>query len=117
MNKFLVLILLPLFSITIFAQSGRVNSDSASAQNSAAETLNPQQMFEEANAYTKKKTDEFQAKKIPYSDALYQQTLREQKQLAAKYAAQLARLNNLHGDDFYFLGMLDWVSGNTDAAT
>ena len=110
----MILVLLSLFTNPIFAQSGRVNPDSNIAQNSNAPNLNPQKMFEEANGYTKKKVDEFQAKKIPYSDALYQQTLREQKQLAAKYAAQLSTLTGLHGDDFYYLGMLYWISGNAD---
>lgn len=115
MRKFLILFLsLSILAISASAQSGRVNPETASTPNAAM--LSPQKMFEEANAYTKTKIDEFQAKKIPYSDSLYRQTLIEQKQLAAKYAAQLATLNKLNGDDFYYLGMLYWLSGNVDGA-
>ncbi|MGI8467926.1 MAG: redoxin domain-containing protein [Pyrinomonadaceae bacterium] len=121
MNKILILFLLSsFFSVSIFAQAGRVNANSAAVQNAsvdaASNNLTPQQMFDEANGYTKKKVDEFQAKKIPYSDALYQQIVREQKQLAAKYAATLATRANLAGDDFYFFGMLHWLAGNADGA-
>ncbi|MGI9035694.1 MAG: redoxin domain-containing protein [Pyrinomonadaceae bacterium] len=120
MNK--ILILLPLsffFTFSIFAQSGRVNANSSAAQNSSADSSNEltaQQMYDEAGSYTKKKVDEFQAKKVPYSDALYRQTMTEQKQLAAKYAARLSARQNLAGDDFYFFGMLHWLAENTDGA-
>lgn len=120
MNKFLVLfLLLSFFTVSIFAQAGRVNANSAAAQNNSAalsNELTAQEMYDEASGYTKKKVDEFQAKKIPYSDALYQQTVREQKQLAAKYAARLTARADLAGDDFYFFGMLHWLAGNTDGA-
>lgn len=114
MYKVLVLIFLAFFTVSMFAQSGRVNSNVSQSASSSDST--PQQMFDEANGYLKKKTDEFQAKKVPYSDALYRQTVTEQKQLAARYAAQLSKLNKLNGDDFYFLGMLYWISGNAASA-
>lgn len=121
MNKFLLLFLLLCFPVgSVFAQSGRVNSDLKSAASSAApapaDELTAQKMYEEASGYAKTKIDEFQAKKVPYSDALYRQTISEQKQLAAKYAAMLSTRSNLTGDDFYFFGMLHWLAGNADGA-
>ena len=121
MNKVLGLVLLSFLTMTGFAQAGRVGSAANPGQSSAASadvnSPTPQQMYDEANGYTKKKVDEFQAKKVPYSESLYQQTLIEQKQLAAKYAATLATRADLTYDDFYFFGMLHWLAGNTDGAT
>ena len=120
MNKFFTLFLLSSLTVSVFAQAGRIND--TAVQNSSAtaappDELTAQKMYDEANDYTKKKIDEFQVKKVPYSDALYRQTVREQKQLAAKYAAMLATQTNLNAADFYFFGMLHWLAGNTDGAT
>jgi hypothetical protein len=52
--------------------------------------MTAEKLYEAAESYTRTKVAEFQAKKIPYSNALYKQTQIEQKQLAAKYAAMLA---------------------------
>jgi thiol-disulfide isomerase/thioredoxin len=122
MRKFLLLILI--FSSLalqqqIAAQSGRVAAPSQPSDSTPeSEALTPKAMYEEANAYSKKKFDEFQQKKIPYSETLYQQTLREQKQLAARYAATiLARPAAMAGDDFYYLGMLHWLAQNLDGTS
>jgi thiol-disulfide isomerase/thioredoxin len=94
------------------AQSGRVNAAQPSDSIPDLQAPTPKEMFEEANAYSKKKFDEFKQKKLPYSDALYRQTLQEQKQLAARYAATLLTRQNLAGEDFYYLGMLHWLALN-----
>lgn len=116
MRKVLSIALLLFSAVSVFAQAGRV-IPTPTSDASAAASLTPQQMYDEADGYTKKKVNEFQAKKLPYSESLYQQTLIEQKQLAAKYAAILATHTNLKADDFYFFGMLHWLAGNTDGAT
>lgn len=118
MRKFLALSLIfSSLTFQIAAQSGRVTAGQPSASIAESEALTPKAMYEEVNAYSKKKFDEFQQKKIPYSQALYQQTLREQKQLAARYAATLlARPPAPAGDDFYYLGMLHWLAQNFDGA-
>jgi thiol-disulfide isomerase/thioredoxin len=71
-------------------------------------------MFDEANAYNKKKFAEFEQKKIPVSETLIQQTQRERKQLAAKYAAATSRRTDLALDEIYYLGMLNWIADNLD---
>jgi thiol-disulfide isomerase/thioredoxin len=114
MRKFLVFILI--FSSLAFspaAQSGRVSNQSSDSI-SENEGLTPKAMYEEAGAYSNKKFDEFQQKKLPYSDTLYGQTLQEQKQLAARYAATLLARPALAGEDFYYLGMLHWLAQNFD---
>lgn len=122
MRKFLVFILIfSSLALAAAAQSGRVG-DAANQppdSTSESETPTPKAMYEEASAYSKKKFDEFQQKKLPFSDTLYQQILREQKQLAARYAATiLARRNALAaaGEDFYYLGMLHWLAQNYEGA-
>jgi thiol-disulfide isomerase/thioredoxin len=115
----LVVFILIFSSLTInsAAQSGRVTSGQPSDAISESEQPSPKAMFEEANAYPKKKFDEFQQKKTPYNDTLYQQILREQKQLAARYAASIGARGALAGDDFYYLGMLHWLAENPDATS
>ncbi|MDQ3132576.1 MAG: hypothetical protein M3Q99_17655, partial [Acidobacteriota bacterium] len=108
MRSFLVLILI-LFTINNFAQSRRVNPNLPAATSSAqnpANDLTPRQMFDEANAYAKTKFAEYESKKTPYSENLRLQTVREQKQLAAKYAALASARENPVGEDFYYAGLL-----------
>lgn len=102
----------------VFAQSRRVSPNvpvTISADATPTE-LTAEQMFAEANAYAKKKFAEFESKKIPFSDNLFKVTVREQKQLAAKYAAILAARGNLKTEDFYYAGMLNWLAENNDNA-
>jgi Peroxiredoxin len=72
------------------------------------------QLFEEANTYVKKKVVEFEQKKVPYSDSLLLQTQHERRQLAAKYAAIGSQRTGLADEDFYYLGLLNWIAENYD---
>jgi len=116
MRSFIVFILL-FGAAGAFAQSGRVNPQNSDEQ-SAEKTveLTAEQLYAEASAYFRSKVSEFQTKKIPYNEKLEQQTLQEQKQLAAKNAARLTARANLSGDDFYYLGMLHSLAENSDGA-
>ncbi len=107
-----------LFSFETFSQSRRVNPNTAANQVSAnpADDLTVAQMYDEANTYSKTKFTEYEQKKIPFSDNLLANTIREQKQLAAKYAAIAKQRTNLTGEDFYYLGLLHWISDNLDSA-
>ena len=115
---FLSLIFLAL-SISVFAQSRRVNPNNpppTSAAVNAMDELTVKQMFDEANVYAKNKFAEFEKQKLPFSDSLLKRTVLEQKQLAAKYAALVSTRSNLAGEDFYYLGMLNWLAENTENA-
>lgn len=106
-------------SISIFAQSRRVNPNAPPPTTSTVSAMNEltvKQMFDEANVYAKNKFAEFERQKLPFSDSLLQRTVVEQKQLAAKYAALVATRSNLAGEDFYYLGMLNWLAENTENA-
>lgn len=119
MRKLFLTLLVLSLTIGVFAQSGRVNPNKTPPQNTGNNTMNElsvKQMFEEANVYTKNKFAEFEKQKIPYSDSLFKRTVIEQKQLAAKFAALATTRSNLAGEDFYYLGMLNWLAENTENA-
>jgi hypothetical protein len=106
-------------SINNFAQSRRVSPKSATPATPATDAMNDltaEQMFAEANTYSKRKFAEFETKKIPFSDNLFKRTVLEQKQLAAKYAAAVFAWRNVAGEDFYYLGMLNWLADNSEKA-
>ncbi len=106
-----------LFSFDGFSQSRRVNPNTPNqAIANPANDLTAAQMYEETNAYSKTKFAEYEQKKVPFSDRLLEQTIREQKQLAAKYAAILNKKTDLAGEDFYYFGLLHWISDNFDGA-
>ncbi|MGI8670482.1 MAG: redoxin family protein [Aridibacter sp.] len=108
------LFILFLFS-TVFAQSGRQNLKvPASSAVSELKELSIAEMFTQATNYALDKFTELEKNKIPYSEALHRKILQEQKQLAAKYAAEAARRENLAGEDFYYLGRLHWLATNSD---
>lgn len=97
-----------------FAQSGRIAPDSSpenKGDNGTVAERTVKEMFDEANGYLRKKFDEFEEKKVSYSDALRERTIREQRQLAAKYAAAAAS-RKLEGEDLYFAGLLHWIAEN-----
>ena len=109
-------ILILFLSIAAAAQSGRIalKPDEPPSGTAVASEPSVKQMFEEANSYLKARAAEYQAKKIPYNENLLLQTQREQRQLAAKYAAAAKARENLAGEDFYYLGLLYWLIENLD---
>lgn len=119
MRYILILAFVLTFSITFFAQSGRIapkNAISADSSVNELKNLTAEQMFNEANNYAKLKFAEFERQKVPFSDDLYKKTVSEQKQMAAKYATHLSTRQTLSPDDFYYLGMLHWLAENADGA-
>lgn len=110
------LLILVLLAAGAFAQSGRTSPDPTPEERGAAVPLNEKtvkEMFDEANGYLHQKFAEFEEKKISYSDALRERTVREQRQLAAKYAAAAAT-RQLEEEDFYYAGLLHWIAENME---
>src|ERR1043166_1573304 len=104
-------------TVAAFGQAGRITAAPASDQVSPGNgdpALTVKQMFDEANDYIKKKAVENDAKKISFSEKLFDQARLEQRQLAAKYAATVGVRKDLAGDDLYYLGMLHWIAENLD---
>lgn len=115
MRKLLFLLFILFLFSNIFAQSGRQNLKvPASSAVSEIKDLSVAEMFTQATNYALDKFSELEKKKIPYSEAIHRKILQEQKQLAAKYAAEAARRETLTGEDFYYLGRLHWLGTNSD---
>jgi thiol-disulfide isomerase/thioredoxin len=111
--RFALPIFLLVLTLTAFAQSRRVAPSGTPAAPVAVD-LSVKQMFDEANAYNKNKFAEYEQKKIRYSERLRLDTEREQRQLAAKYAALAATRTDLSGEDVYYIGLLHWIAENFD---
>src|SRR2546423_13741310 len=73
------------------------------------------QLFDEADSYARRKFEAFEKLKMPYDEQLKQKIEREQRDLAARYAATLAA-RKLNGNDVYYLGLLYNLAGKFDGA-
>lgn len=105
-----------------FAQSRRVAPGGAPKASDTplsitGSEMTVKEMFNEANGYVRARGEEFDAKKIKFSDRLFTQAKLEQRQMAAKYATISGGRKELAGEDFYYLGMLHWIAGNLDGTT
>lgn len=113
-----IYLLLLISAVGLHAQSRRVDPNLPAAVGvSAMNGTTVKQMFDEANTYNKVKFAEYETKKVPYSEKLRLQTEREQKQMAAKYAAIAAGRKDLTGEDLYHLGLLHWIAENLDGTS
>src|SRR5688500_15341370 len=119
--RFGIYFLLLVSAASLHGQSRRVvpNQPNLSADSLAAlmSGTSVKQMFDETNTYNKTKFAEYETKKVPYSEKLRLQTEREQRQMAAKYAAIAATRKDLNGDDLYHLGLLHWIAENLDGTS
>ena len=101
--SFLVLLIL-LTSVAICAQAPDTDKRPA------------QELYEDANGYLGRRYQEFNKQKLPYNQQLEAKTKGEQKELALRNAATLSSRAPLAGDDIYYLGMLQHLAGDADAA-
>lgn len=103
-----------LFLATLaLGQSGRV---APVAGKSDVDEPSAEQLFKEADAYQRTKFLEYEKNKVPYSEKLHRETIREQKVVAAKNAAILAARKSIADGEQYYLGMLHWLAGNDEGA-
>ena len=118
-KTYILLLLFCLLSFGTQGQSGRPGDSSGATPSTyvnALAEMTLHQMFTKAGNYTKDQFTELEKKKTPYSKKIHRRILKEQKQLAAKYAAQAETRENLSGEDFYYLGRLHWLASNSDYA-
>ncbi len=107
----LFLICLSAFQLPAFAQSLPAHAVTTEADKRSAEAL-----YDEANRYLEKKFAEFNKQKLAYDRKLEESTKQEQKELAARNAAILGARPLLKDNDYYYLGMLHHLAGNSDQA-
>ena len=106
------LLLVCALAVETLAQAGRVvpsPAAAASTDDRAAAVLH-----DEASGYSARKFQDFQARKVAFDSKLLEQTLREQKELAARHAATLSARPRLGADDLYFLALLYNLSSNEE---
>src|ERR1051325_2788012 len=96
----------------IHAQSGRVVADGPTG--SATPDRSVKELYEEASAYFRTKGAEFDAKKIAATPERIEQVRKEQRELAARYAATAEARKEISTDDRYYIGMLHWIAVNLD---
>jgi thiol-disulfide isomerase/thioredoxin len=103
---------LSFMSLEGFAQARRITQPPPTT--STTELRPASVLYEEASNYAKKKFQEFAGKKLPFDPKLLEKTVQEQKELAARYAAELSARSNLSGDDLYYTGLLYHLSANEE---
>lgn len=101
-----------LMSVSAFGQSSALKEESSSA----IDTRPAQALFEEVDSYLTRKYAEFNKQKLPYDPKLEAKTRQEQRDLAVRDAVTLRARKPLKGEDHYYLGMLEHLAGNADAA-
>jgi thiol-disulfide isomerase/thioredoxin len=101
--------LLVLLPATLLSQTPA--NDEAKADDRPAQAL-----YEDANGYLGRRYQEFNKQNLPYDPDLEAKTRKEQHDLAIKNAITLAGRAALKDDDLYYLGMLQHLAGNGDAA-
>jgi thiol-disulfide isomerase/thioredoxin len=114
MRKLIILSLVLVLFSTAHSQSGRNLSPTANSAINPLAGLSVKEMFTKATSYAIDRFSELEKKKTPYSESLHRKVLKEQKQLAAKYASEASRREVLAGEDFYYLGRLHWLATNSD---
>lgn len=117
MKKYLALILFTCASFALlhvngFAQAGRIPTQAPAVTSKDARSGSD--LYDEASGYAARKFQEFASKKLPFDPKLAEQILKEQKELAARYAAELSARPKLTNDDLYFAGLLYNTSANED---
>ncbi|HEV7860063.1 MAG TPA: TlpA disulfide reductase family protein [Pyrinomonadaceae bacterium] len=100
-----------------FAQEARGGGSAAAKVSSQSQLPDTAlDLYTEASGYLHRKYEEFNRKHLPYDPKLAQQTLQEQRDMAARYAATLAARKDLAGADLYYLGQLYLLAVNEEGA-
>ncbi len=82
----------------------------------AADLPSAEKLFTEASEYADKKFVEMRKSVPPRAQAEYEQVLRDQRQMAARYAADISSRPELTAEDNYFLALLQNLSANFEGS-
>ena len=88
-------------------------SATPSASPSPTPPLDARALYEDASKYVERKFAEFRQNRMPFSRALAAETYQQQRDLAARHAAELVARGNLAGADHYYLGLLYDLAGKS----
>jgi cytochrome c biogenesis protein CcmG/thiol:disulfide interchange protein DsbE len=99
-----------------FAQEARGGGSAAQVSSQSTEAATALDLYTQASGYLHKKYEEFNRQHLPYDPKLAQQTLQEQRNMAARHAATLAARKDLAGADLYYLGQLYLLAANEESA-
>jgi thiol-disulfide isomerase/thioredoxin len=83
---------------------------------SKADDRPAQALYEDANGYLGRRYQEFNKQNLPFDPKLEAKTKQEQRDLAVRNATTLASRPELTDDDLFYLGMLQHLAGNAEAA-
>lgn len=120
LNRSLFALLVSLFACAAHVETSaqentRARTVGAGANTEGGET-EAARLYVEASQYAKRRFEEFAKTNVPYDKELEQKILREQRELAAKHAAQLSARAGARGLDLYYLGMLHVVAEQHERA-
>ena len=105
-----------LMSVRAPAQSAGSQLASSKKETTEPDNRSTRLLFEEATGYSKKKRAEANQQNLNFDDKLANKTMQEQRQLAAGYVHVCAERGQLIGDDLYYLGRLQHLAGDYNAA-
>jgi thiol-disulfide isomerase/thioredoxin len=91
------------------------DASAASAPGDAAAS-EARTLYEEAEAYARRRFEEFEKNAVPFNEQLKQKTFQEQKDLALRHATRLAARGPLAGLDLYYSGLLYVLAGRSEPA-
>lgn len=112
-----IIITLLMIPAVVSAQSGRTAmEDIKSPEVRSISNQTAAELFTIASNYQLDRFTELEEKKAPYSEDVHLRIMQEQKQLAAKYAAELSTRTGLTPEDHYYLGRLHWLAVNREKA-
>ncbi|HUQ34168.1 MAG TPA: TlpA disulfide reductase family protein [Pyrinomonadaceae bacterium] len=101
-------------SLSLVSATAQARRITPPASTSSADNRTANALYEDARGYSDRKFQEFQSKKLPFNQKLFEKTVQEQKELAARYAADLSARAVLSGDDLYYTGLLYNLSTNEE---
>src|SRR5436305_80211 len=94
-------------------QTARERVGAADDGNTAVAALSARQMFDEAQAYVADKQAELEKQKTKIDEGVRAKLRKEQRALAAKFVESLGAQV---GENLYYLGRLQYLSGDDGAA-
>ncbi|MBA3440441.1 MAG: TlpA family protein disulfide reductase [Pyrinomonadaceae bacterium] len=92
----------------------QTNSAPASPATAVSQASTAAALYQEAFSYTRKRFDELARSGAPFDPKLAEKIETEQRELAARHAAQLAARSGLANSDLYYLGLLYSLAGQSD---